>query len=166
MRLPQGTMSAALAAREVTEADLLEAIRDVSQAVIARLMPQVFAEGLNGPTFWHLHYLERSGAKHPGELARRLGITPATCTWSVDQLVEHGFVVRRPSENDRRQVVLVITPKGRRTLEAIWRRFDASLAGPLRSLSPRDVSVTARTLQVLTERLRKEPLSPVREGGS
>jgi len=156
-------MSAALPIRELTEADLLEAIRDVSQAVIARLMPQVVAEGLIAPTFWHLHYLERSGVKHPSELARRLGITPATCTWSVDQLVALGLVARRPSENDRRHIVLAVTPKGRRTLESVWRRFDASLDEALASLSPKDVTVTSRTLRVIAEHLRKEPTAIGRE---
>ncbi len=159
-------MSVALPAREVIEADLLEAIRDVSQALITSMAPRFRAEGLIGPTFWHLHYLERGGAKHPSDLARRLGITPATCTWSVDQLVELGLVARRPSETDRRQVVLSVTPKGRRVLEAVWRRVDASLGEALAPLSHRDVAVTARTLRTVAEHLRKEPTSSVREASA
>lgn len=146
-------MSTSLLAREATEAELLESIRDVSHAVLIGLKPQLAAAGLITPTFWHLHHLERSGVKHPGELARRLGITPATCTWSIDQLVEGGFVVRRPSETDRRQIVLAVTPKGRRTLEAIWRRFDESLQEALAATSPKDIAVTARTLRTVAEHL-------------
>ena len=150
-------MASVVASREGREADLLESIRDVNQAVIACLMPQAVAEGLIGPTFWHLHYLDRSGVRHPGELARQLGIHPAMCTWSIDRLVERGLVVRRPSERDRRQVVLEVTPKGRRSLEAVWRRFDASLDEAFRTMSPRDVAVTARTLRTVTTHLRRDP---------
>ncbi len=143
--------------RGVPEAELLEAIREVSHAVISRLMPQAISEGLAAPTFWHLHYLDHSGVRHPGELARRLGITPAACTWSVDQLVALGFVDRRPSETDRRQVVLAVTPKGHRTLASVWRRFDASLSGVLATLAPEDVAVTAETLRTLARHLAGSP---------
>ena len=153
-----GSMSVSVSAREASEAEILEAVRDVSHAIIARLMPQVAAEGLAPPTFWHLHYLERSGVKHPGELARRLGITPAMCTWSIDQLVALGYVARSPSSTDRRQVVLQVTPKGRRTLEAVWQRFDVSLEEVLATLSARDVAVTARTLRAIATCLQKGPV--------
>ncbi len=147
--------------RSTSEAELLEAIRDVSHTVVARLMPQAISEGLNAPTFWHLHHLERSGVKHPGELARRLGITAAACTWSVDQLVGLGLVDRHPSEADRRQIVLAVTPKGKRTLAAVWRRFDASLESALATLPPQEVAVTARTLRTLATHLRLETAAPV-----
>ena len=150
-------MSVSVSTREASEAAILEAVRDVSHAIIAHLMPQVAAEGLAPPTFWHLHYLERSGVKHPSELARRLGITPAMCTWSVDQLVALGYVARSPSSTDRRQVVLQVTPKGRRTLEAIWQRFDATLEEVLATLSAKDVAVTARTLRAISDFLTKAP---------
>ena len=151
------SVSASVSAREVSEAQILEAIRDVSHAIIARLKPQVSAEGLASPTFWHLHHLERSGVTHPSELARRLGITPAMCTWSIDQLVARGHVTRRPSSTDRRQVVLEVTPRGRRTLEAIWQRFNTSMADVLATLSAKDVAVTARTLRAIATHLQKNP---------
>ena len=142
--------------RELTETDLLEPIRDVSHAVIQLLAPQVVAADLGPSTFWPLHHLDRGKERHPSELARRLGVTPATCTASVDQLVERGFVVRRPSERDRRLVVLVVTPKGHRTLEAVWRRFDSSLREVLAGIPSEDIAVTARTLRTIATQLRNE----------
>lgn len=150
-------MAVTVASREGTEADFLEAIRDVSHAIVARLNPSMAAEGFNPPMFWHLHYLERSGVKHPSELARRLRLSPATCTWSVDLLVGHGYVVRRPSERDRRQVVLEITPKGHRALESVWRRFDRSLREVLAPLPVKDVAITARTLRAVTDQFQDDP---------
>jgi len=142
--------------RAVSDTDLLEPIRDVSHAVIQLLAPQVVASDLGPSTFWPLHHLDRGTERHPSELARRLGVTPATCTAAVDQLVERGYVVRRPSERDRRQIVLVVTPKGHRTLEAVWRRFDASLREVLEGIPPEDIAVTARTLRTIAEQLRAE----------
>ena len=150
--------------RSTSEAELLEAIRDVSHTVVARLMPQAVSEGLNAPTFWHLHHLEWSGVKHPRDLARRLGITAAACTWSVDQLVALGLVARHPSDLDRRQIVLTVTPKGKRTLAAVWRRFDSSLDSALATLPPEDVAVTARTLRTLATHLSHETTGAAPEG--
>jgi DNA-binding MarR family transcriptional regulator len=144
----------------VSETDLLEPIRDVSHAVIQLLAPQVIAMDLAPSTFWPLHHIDRGRERHPGELARRLGVTPATCTASIDQLVERGYVVRRPSESDRRQIVLAVTPKGHRTLETVWRRFDASLREVLVGIPTEDIAVTARTLRSIADQIRAEPPGP------
>jgi DNA-binding MarR family transcriptional regulator len=149
------------AVRDHSETDLLEPIRDISHALIQMLAPQVVAAGLLPSTFWPLHHLDRGKERHPGELARRLGVTPATCTASVDQLVERGYVVRRPSEGDRRQIVLVVTPKGHRALESVWRRFDASLREVLAGIPDEDIAVTAQTLRTISAQLRKDgPSAP------
>jgi len=153
-------------AREFSETDLLEPIRDVSHAVIQLLAPHVVASEMGPSTFWPLHHLDRGQLRHPGELARRLGVTPATCTSTVDQLVERGYVVRRPSERDRRQVVLAVTPKGHRTLETVWRRFDASLREVLVGISPADIEVTARTLRTIATKLRHEAAPLGKEDGA
>lgn len=50
-------------------------------------------------------------------LARRLDATPATATRAVDGLEELGYVVRRPSPNDGRGVLVEVTPRGRRWAE-------------------------------------------------
>lgn len=158
-------MSASLvpkSAPPASQAELLEAIRDVSPAILHRLVPFAVAEGLGAPTFWPLHYLARGKDHHPGDLARRLGVTPATCTWVTDQLVGLGFVDRRPSREDRRQILLSVTPKGKRALAAIWRRFDESLGELLVGVPTRDVATAAQVLRTMADRLRP-PLSPTAE---
>ena len=53
--------------------------------------------------------------------------------------------------------MLGVTAKGRRTLEAVWRRFDVSLEEVLATLSAKDVAVTARTLRAIATHLQKNP---------
>ena len=144
----------------VSETDLLEPIRDVSHAVIHRLAPYVVEAGLAPSTFWPLHFLEIGESRHPGELARRLGVTAPASTSCVDQLVRLGYVQRRTSEEDRRQVVLDVTPKGRRALARIWERFDTSLGEALEGLPPSEIATTARTLRAIAARLREEGGTP------
>ncbi|HTT14988.1 MAG TPA: MarR family winged helix-turn-helix transcriptional regulator [Thermoplasmata archaeon] len=148
------------APRSAAKTELLEPIRDFSHGVVQLLKPEIVATGLAPSAFWPLHHLDRGPERHPGELARRLGITPAACSASVDQLVAGGYVARRPSERDRRQILLVVTPKGHRTLEAIWKKFDASLRDLLTGIPEEDVAVTARTLRTLAQRLQAERPAP------
>lgn len=141
---------------EAVESELLEPIRDVSHAIKTRLTPFVVGEGLMPATFWALHHLDRGASRHPSELARRLGVTPAACTAAIDSLVELGFVERRHSEKDRRQVVLGVTPRGRRVLESVWRRFDTSLREALSRVPSTDLTATVRTMRTLTAQLNEQ----------
>ena len=135
------------------EADLLDAMREVDQALKIRLIAKLVPRGLGNHAFWPLWYLGRGSEQHPGELAKRMALTPAALTATIDQLVEGGYVVRRPSSSDRRQIVLAVTAKGRRTVAELWQEFDASLKPALDALDPEDVRVTARTLREIAERL-------------
>jgi len=147
-------MPAVTLSRHAPETELLDPIRDVSHAILQRLSPYILDAGMVKPAFWSLHHLAQLKHPHPGDLARRLGVTPATCTASIDQLVEQGYVARRPSETDRRQIVLLVTPKGHRALEEVWGKFDRSLREVLVGIPPKDIVTTARTIATIAERLR------------
>jgi DNA-binding MarR family transcriptional regulator len=141
---------------------LLDAVRDAQRAVVVRLMPEVLSRGGITPhQFWPLYHLGREAESHPGELARRLGITMPACTASVDQLVAAGLIVRRRSATDRRRVVLALTPKGRRVLTEVGRRFGRGVAAATVGVPERDVATTARVLRVLADQLRAQrPVGP------
>ncbi|MBS45832.1 MAG: MarR family transcriptional regulator [Nocardioides sp.] len=49
----------------------------------------------------------------PGDVARRLGVTPSAATGVVDRLVGHGHVERGADPDDRRRSVLRMTDPGR-----------------------------------------------------
>lgn len=52
-----------------------------------------------------------------GELAENAGLTAATATHMLEQLVREGVVERERSPADRRVVVTRLTPKGRKLVE-------------------------------------------------
>jgi DNA-binding MarR family transcriptional regulator len=76
----------------------------------------------SGPTFLGLDitmaqakvlYLVRATGSLPmSDLVARLGVTVPTVTGIVDRLVERELVVRRGTPDDRRRVVIEITPAG------------------------------------------------------
>lgn len=81
---------------------------------------------LTVPQFRVLIRLARGESTHK-ELAEWIGITPATLTRMVDTLVKKGYVVRALHRSDRRQVRLVLTPKGRVTYEEFRRKAQSTI---------------------------------------
>jgi len=83
-----------------------------------------------------LGQLARNGEQSIGDLARAEKVQPPSMTRTVNCLEEEGYVGRRAHETDRRQVVVVLTDKGRAVLVADRRRRDAWLARKLADLTP------------------------------
>jgi DNA-binding MarR family transcriptional regulator len=54
-----------------------------------------------------------------GQLAKRLFLTQSAVTQTVDTLVRHGLVARRPDEHDRRVTRLELAPEGRQLTERV-----------------------------------------------
>lgn len=50
--------------------------------------------------------------KTMSQLSRNLEITPGALTPSIDRLLKKGYLTRRHSEEDRRIVIVELTPKG------------------------------------------------------
>ena len=96
--------------------------------------------------------LYRHGDLSVGELATRERVRPPSMTRTVTCLETEGYVVRRRHETDGRQVVVVLTERGRTTLLADRRRRDEWLALRLRALTPAERAVLREAAPIL-ERL-------------
>ena len=87
-----------------------------------------------------------------GELAARERVQPPSMTRTVNHLEQGGYVLRRPGESDRRQVIVSITARGRARVLGDRARRDAWLAQQLSDLSPEDLETLRRAAPIL-ERL-------------
>jgi DNA-binding MarR family transcriptional regulator len=96
--------------------------------------------------------LFRNGDLTVGELAAQERVQPPSMTRTVNALEAGGYVVRRAHESDGRQVVVVLSEKGRQMLLADRARRDAWLAKRLRGLS-HDERDTLRRAAPILERL-------------
>ena len=72
----------------------------------------------------------------PSELARRLAVARRTATLYVDILTRHGWAERRAHPADRRMVLAVLTPAGRRLLDDLGAAYKRRLAALLGEISP------------------------------
>jgi DNA-binding MarR family transcriptional regulator len=59
-----------------------------------------------------LYLLGAVGELHMSELVARLGVSLSTVSGLVDRIVDHGLAARRDDPDDRRQVVVRLTPAG------------------------------------------------------
>jgi DNA-binding MarR family transcriptional regulator len=99
--------------------------------------------------------LGHDGPLTMGELARRVAITEKTITGIVDRLERDGHLVRARNTEDRRVVLVKLTPAG----ATLYRRIDAEiedgLARLLGLLEPLDRAELARIVEKLVLRLTR-----------
>jgi DNA-binding MarR family transcriptional regulator len=91
----------------------------------------------------------------PGEIAERLGITSSTATGLVERLADGGYIRRSHSENDRRQVLLQLLPKGRRMMEGFRKLRRSRLRKLMTELGPGDVTRMTEALETLNDILSR-----------
>ncbi len=108
--------------------------------------------GLETWAFDVLSALRRAGSPYrlsPGALLTQTLVTSGTMTNRIDRLVEHGLVQRRPSPDDRRGVLVELTPAGLAAVDAALADLLASERALLRDLPPEDQVALAGLLRVL-----------------
>jgi DNA-binding MarR family transcriptional regulator len=69
-----------------------------------------------------------------GSVATGLGIHPSNATRAVDRLVKAGLLDRRDDPSDRRNLVLELTPAGRRLVDRVMDERRAAIAGILQKM--------------------------------
>ena len=92
--------------------------------------------GLTPALFAVLNYLQGRDGAIQQQVGSAMGIDPSTMVSLVDQLERAGLAKRRPHPRDRRAREVVITPKGRRTLERARTLAEEVEGDVLRGLSP------------------------------
>ncbi len=86
---------------------------------------------------------------HPSELCQWAAQKPTNMTRIIDSLLNRGLVTRRPSETDRRRIILQVTPEGDRMVRELLPRLRPELQSLFRNFSPSDL----RQLRMLLEKL-------------
>lgn len=90
-----------------------------------------------------------SGGLRISDLARLLGVTPATASTLVDRLVERGLVERREDPHDRRQHRCSVTPPGRGLLEHLSEGMRVRTRRLLQMLTEEELEMLLRSIEAL-----------------
>ena len=138
--------------------------RQVSQAFV-QLMPQILRgvaldffirRGVTQTQFLVLMAIHATGRSPMGVLARNMQVSMPTATGIVDRLAQAAFVRRSPKPEDRRQVLVELTPKGRQFLRGFHRVIRRRWEEVLRSLTAQEMDSFYRVLTKLRDRLRPD----------
>ncbi|WNI16973.1 MarR family winged helix-turn-helix transcriptional regulator [Actinacidiphila sp. ITFR-21] len=98
----------------------------------------------------------------PGDLAKRLGLTPAAMTHRVDRMVAEGLVTRARDENNRVRVIVELTDEGREKWLQTMRLATAFEDELLQDLTPVECAALG---EILTRLLRRVESTQPDAGG-
>jgi DNA-binding MarR family transcriptional regulator len=126
---------------------LMEASRIISAAIALSLDS---ADGLTLRQLRALGIIEHAQPLSLSTLADGLGVNASNASRTCDQLVERGLVLRTQNPEDRRGVLLSLSPAGRRTLATIMKRRRAALGGVVARMSPTDQDTLAAAMDAFT----------------
>ena len=117
-----------------------------------QLLAAAFAErDRRGYDFRVLAALDEFGELHQAAIGRHAGLDPSDITQTVRDLEAAGDITRQPSRDDRRRMVIAITPPGRRTLDRLDAAIDEAQAALLSPLSDAQRERLFESLEVLAK---------------
>jgi DNA-binding MarR family transcriptional regulator len=139
--------------RTTTSPEVVDAVLSASRALVA-VAARSLAEAGDEVTLTQyrtLVVLASRGPQHLADLAAALAVTPATATRMCDRLVRKGLIDRRSDEQDRRQVEIELTERGRALVAGVTRRRRAEIARIVARIPPDQQLVLVEALSRLAE---------------
>jgi len=100
------------------EDQIVAAIRQIIRAVDLHSRHLVNGHGMTGPQLAVLQEASRLGPTSPTSLAKAVHLSQATVTGILQRLERRSLVQRQPSPDDRRSVLISITPQGAELLKS------------------------------------------------
>jgi DNA-binding MarR family transcriptional regulator len=113
--------------------------------------------GLTSPQFIVLTWLQDQGPLPMSDIADRVGITMAGATGLVDRLVHAGWVTRERSAEDRRVVMIHLTPAGQEAVAQDKARRRERLRALTSGLSDADLADLHRILGTVLQATLRGP---------
>lgn len=107
---------------------------------------QFFGEyGLSTRQFWALHHLSETDGLSMIDLSRMLFTDKSNVTAIADRLEAAGLIKRSPAPQDRRVILLTLTPEGAERHEQVW----AAHQERIRALIGSDEEALSQAIRVL-----------------
>ncbi len=89
------------------------------------------------------------------ELSQMLSVTLPTMTAMVDRLMQNGMVKRHRNENDRRVVLVKLTPEGKKVIDTIMTIRKQEIEKLFQMLSPQEVALFVDSIEQVAQLLKK-----------
>ncbi|MDF1590095.1 MAG: MarR family transcriptional regulator [Desulfobacterales bacterium] len=100
--------------------------------------------------------IRNQGAMSISDIARQMGVSPPSASVMVDRLVDKGILVRRQSTEDRRKVVVQISPETTKTSSEIENTILAFFVGMVEKIGPETTRKWCQVLEKIITVLESE----------
>jgi DNA-binding MarR family transcriptional regulator len=140
----------------MNEIKLVELFTEINRKLFKRLAPLAHNEGLSTGEFIVLWKMHRKVSCRVLELAGEIGVPPSTLTGILDRLTAGGWLEREADPEDRRAVVMKITPKLRQLIRHITLASGKSLVKVFKQLPPELIERLAADLTAVFNCLERE----------
>ncbi|QLE55947.1 MarR family winged helix-turn-helix transcriptional regulator [Nostoc sp. TCL26-01] len=139
---PEGANSEECAAR------VMETVPLVMRFIRAEMRAHK-AAFLSIPQLRSLAFINRNPGASLSDLAEHLGVTSATASATIERLVQRELVQRIHHPQERRRIVLNLTPEGKSLLQQSSDQTRACIADLLEGLSDEEISHVEQGLTLL-----------------
>jgi DNA-binding MarR family transcriptional regulator len=133
--------------------DVVDAIIRASRALV-RITVSALAAASDEVTLPQLRTLAVVAARGPqtvSALAEGLDVHASTMTRMCSRLVARGLVVRTPSEIDRREVVIALTPPGQSLVDIVLEQRHREIDAVVQRMTAEDRDRVISALQLFSE---------------
>src|SRR5438876_399085 len=111
-------------------------VLEMQRCFVLRLCKELAPGNVSFPQFFLLAYLDRKEVLTMSEIAKKMGHTTAAASGLVARLENLRYVMRSVARDDRRKVMVCITPKGSALVRRIREEIVGNLMKVLNHLTP------------------------------
>lgn len=117
--------------------------------------------GTTGAQFRILRMLTNEGPQRPSDIMRYAGGTKSNVSQRINSLERDGLVRRLPRSkfDDRRNILVAVTPKGRKLVMKLLAKFKKSSAELENLFSAKEIKTCLNFMQKLNDEIRKSEQS-------
>ena len=151
-------MSSEAADPDQTAAATLAASRALVGVIAASVAPVL--ERVTLPQLRVLVLLATHGPSRTGLLAERLGVHQSTFTRNADRMVEAGLVRRAANPANRREILIELTPDGRRLARSVLQRREREIRRIVERLDDRERAAVLTGMRLFAQ-AAGEPSGPL-----
>lgn len=133
-------------------ADLAKEFMEIMHHMHMRKTQKQFSESMHGEIFV-LNYIHRNeGNVIPSEISNEIGISTARVAATLNSLENKGWITRKIDVNDRRRILVDITPEGKEQVEQHFQIIMNTTTKMLEYLGEDDAKEYIRIMRKLAER--------------
>jgi len=117
---------------------LSQIILEMQRCFVLHLTKELAPGNVSFPQYFLLTYLDQKEVLTMSGIAQKMGHTTAAASGLVARLENLGYVVRSSAREDRRKVMVCITPKGSALVSRIREEMMGNLTKLMQHLSPEE----------------------------